>query len=570
MAKADCSLQSRIMSFATASAIYSLARQSRTSKTIMRIIQTGALAMMSFFASGCATNFVAPNYTDSKNNPYYESGDKDNPGYQDEEASQFIEFCVDLDNQDDRLARKVWFKNLKQSPKPKGNPPAQILPPQNPTADEYKDILVKLQEAAQKARQDTGTCDPYTYYLGHKPLPQDRPDQYLSDIDAIIDSKKWVRIYDSRERVANDVDRYFHHPNERTKDDEHWAKLYNEIRDKAVQDYSICWNRDVINEDPNLNGFGPWQNAWTLYKGVGKFAGSFAVAIRGTVFSNKPSVDENLVLDPVDGQKFLSAEVNLAGVSDTSLHGGFAHATFTLMLDERYGILHVLRGKDILSETGGVPDGARLYIIGHSQGAAMATMSHAFMHYALRRDNNSKLGSPVFSLQGAAYRLKSYGFAQPKPGNYTFAADFARITQKSDNAIVINNAIDPVPKVPLTLQGLADLDSDVTGNSIGEKFYRGIASIGGWVRHTVATNGEKYAKKYAEGYSYYYNYPYLKPLGNEKVGDSWDFVPAGRIITVFGDYIDNSDSSSMFFQHHATTYRELIKSLSPTLEAKRE
>ncbi|MDE2258882.1 MAG: hypothetical protein KGK17_00935, partial [Betaproteobacteria bacterium] len=451
-------------------------------------IRKGALIMMTLIITGCATNFVAPKFI-SHDNPYFESGDLNNRGYKQEEATQFIEFCVDLDNQDDRY----------------------------------------------KSEQDNQLPDPA---LGAK-----------------IDKRLWdpTPIYDSRLKVAEDVYRYIHTPNNRTAYDEHWSKLYEEIARKANQ-VSPQWNTQSVAKNPNLNGFGPWQNAWTLYKGRGSNENAYAIAIRGTVLSNRPSVVEDAILNPVEAQGFLDPNLNFAGVSDASLHGGFAHATLTLMLDNRYGVLHVLR------DEGKVPDGAKIFIIGHSQGASMATMAHAFMHYALRHDMKIDPVNPVFKLQNAGYRLKSYGFAQPKPGNYTFASDFARITQRSENAIIINNAIDPVPKIPPTLQTLADLDSDVTGPTLGAKVYRGIAGIGAWIRHLFATEGEKKVRNSAEGYGYFYNYPTIKIEGkNERTGSSWDFVPAGRVIMVYGSIpTDPKKQQDMFYQHHATTYRELI------------
>lgn len=451
----------------------------------------GALIMMTLLICGCATNFAAPKFVDP-DNPYFESGNPGNRGYKQDEAQQFIEFCVDLDNQDDRL---------------------------------------KLEQ-------------------NHQP-----PDHNLS---AHVREEWWdpVPIYDSRLSVAQDVNRYIHAPDKRNADDEHWAKVYNNIGEKADHVYSGKWDAQTLAKDPKLNGFGPWQNAWTLYKGRGPYTGAYAVVIRGTVFSNIPNVGEDLILNPVDAQNFLSAEVNLAGVTGTSLHGGFAHATFTLMLDDRYGVLHILKEKKVLEAA--MTQDTPLYIIGHSQGAAMATMAHAFMHYALRRDNSHN--PEVFSMKDAKYRLKSYGFAQPKPGNYTFAADFARITQKSDNAIVINNAIDPVPKLPLTLQSMADLDNDVPSDIWWEKLYRGVASVGARLRHIAAKDGEKFVRDHAKGYGYFYNHDKLMPIGGEKVGDSWDFVPAGRVIMVYGSAQHPEDP---FFQHHATTYRDLISTQLP-------
>jgi len=63
---------------------------------------------------------------------------------------------------------------------------------------------------------------------------------------------------------------------------------------------------------------------------------------------------------------------------------------------------------------------------------------------------NTADGSDPFTLRGAAYKLKSYTFAQPRPGNAQFALNFARITGGGATSFALNNTIDPVPMVPTT------------------------------------------------------------------------------------------------------------------------
>ncbi len=433
-----------------------------------------ALALLGWVGvttTGCSTT---GNRMDAEawKNQKYETGDVSDKGYRYDEAKAFIEFCVDLDSQDDRVKDK----------NPEFNPR--------------------------------------------------------------VDPNLWTQIYDSRSAVAKDVVRFRDHgTDEQTV---HWRKLFEKIVDRANSKYKNGWQEQTVSDDPDLNGFGPWQNAWLLYEGKGAYKGSYAIAIRGTVFSNEPSVAEDAIFHPVAARAFLSHAVQFADADNATLHSGFAHATFTLMLDDRYGILRVLHDKHVAT-------GSRLYIVGHSQGAAMATITHAFLHYAMRTDDLS--GAPAFGLKGMGYKLKSYGFAQPKPGNYAFSTDFARITQAADNAIVINNHIDPVPKVPLTLQAAGDLDSDFKGSSFGLRTLHFFAGIGSSIRGVVSFFGEPFARKSAEGYGYFYNYDNIKPLGSNTTASSWDFSPAGRVVMVFGTPGDPND---VFLQHHATTYRRLI------------
>jgi hypothetical protein len=296
----------------------------------------------------------------------FTSGDSGNKGYKYEEASQFIEFCVELDSQDDRM------------PNPK---------------------------------------DPK-----HDPMSPNFHQQ--------IDPKLWNPdpIYDSRKEVANDVIDFKDSGEIENEGNKGWVKLYRDILARASKEPPLAWTKKAFFDDARYNGFGPYQTAWLLYEGRNENAGAFAIAIRGTVFSAKPSAVEDVLFHPVLAQHFLSPSVSFASFNGASLHSGFAHATFSLLLDDRYGILHVLNQKIH------VPPDARLFIVGHSQGASMATMTHAFFHYAMK---DATATENLLDLYGKNYKLKSYVFAQPKPGNFAFAADFANITQALDNAIVI-------------------------------------------------------------------------------------------------------------------------------------
>ena len=162
------------------------------------------------------------------------------------------------------------------------------------------------------------------------------------------------------------------------------------------------------------------------------------------------------------------------------------------------------------------------------------------------------------SLYGKNYKLKSYVFAQPKPGNFEFSADFAYITQGLDNAIVINNDIDPVPQVPLTLQDLGDLGHDLPRTSIGTRVFHFIAGIGSGLRGVVGRIAEPIVRRSDAGFGYYYGYPNFIPDKKwENIASSWDFLPAGHVILVYGT--TPSDTTDEFLQHHACMYRNLIK-----------
>lgn len=441
-------------------------------------IALAALVVAVTCLNGCTTTGEVLMKRDLQPEQTYISGDPDNKGYKHEEAGQFIEFCVELDSQDDRMT--------------------------DPTNPNF-----------------TPQIDPALW----NPVP----------------------IFDSRKAVASDVIA-FRNTGE-TPENKGWAKLYREILDRAADQSKTSpdtWTAQSLAADPRFNGFGAYQSAWLLYEGRNQNAGAYAIAIRGTVLAAMPSVVEDVLFHPVQAQHFLTKSVSFASFEGASLHSGFAHATFSLLLDDRYGILRVLH--DIQ-----VPANSRLYIVGHSQGAAMATLTHAFLHYA---GKNATAGDNDFDLYGKNFKLKSYVYAQPKPGNFAFAADFASITQALDNAIVINNDIDVVPQVPLTLQDVGDLEGDLPGSSVGGRLLHYVSGLGGGLRGLVGRIAEPFVKNDNAGFGYYYNYERLGPIGKDKTASSWNFVSAGHVLMVYGRQGDPKDE---FVQHHAWMYRNLIK-----------
>jgi len=416
-------------------------------------------------------------------------------GYDQAEAVQFVEFCVELDSQDDRESH-----------------PGEIR---------YK---------------------------------------------AQVDTAEWKLVYDSRSAVDRDYFEYKRRPRAPSgtdvADDDlgRWAKLYDEIdRTAASRKIPLRQEGDVA-RNAVLNGFGPWQNAWLLYEGVGRNSGRHAIAIRGTVFAAEPSAIEDAIFQPVLGREFLSRKVSYSQNGAAQLHGGFAHAVFTLLLDRRYGVLEILKEHQVAPES-------MLYVVGHSQGAAMATIVHAFFVNAMSAAEAGP--EDPLGLRGSRYRLKSYAFAQPKPGNYAFAAEFAGYTQRPDNALVVNNHIDPVPKVPMTLESTADLDTDFHGHLLVARIVHSLGWPGKMLRSVVSGIADWFTRKSAEGYGNFYHWDAIKPLHEVASGASWDFVPAGRVIFVYGSAQD-APKDDTFYQHHSTTYRDLIRAQLGPLASNRQ
>lgn len=449
------------------------------------------LAVVVCFA-GCTTAGETPK-SEFQSMHQYTSGDPTNKGYKYLEASQFIEFCVELDSQDDRL-------------------PDPDHPSHDPTSPNYQ--------------------------------PQVNPDLWNPE-----------PLYDSRKEVAHDVVEFLNTGEKETDVNKGWIKLYRDIlaRVRDSKNPPKVVNEEMLFKDPRYNGFGPYQTAWVLYEGRNENAGAYAIAIRGTVFSAEPSVVEDVLFHPVRAQDFLSSSVSFATFPGAALHSGFTHATFSLLLDDRYGVLRVLHSNVLDKKTKPIPSNIRLYIVGHSQGASMATLTHAFFHYAMK---DATATSDVFDVYGKNYKLKSYVFAQPKLGNFAFAADFAYITQGLDNALVINNDIDLVPQVPLTLQDVEDLDGDLPGTSWKGKVLHRIGGIGSGLRGLISRIAEYFVRIEAAGYGYYYGYPRFTFETKDQVASSWNFMAAGHVLLVHGTPGDPADE---FLQHHAWTYRNLIK-----------
>src|SRR5208283_141394 len=101
--------------------------------------------------------------------------------------------------------------------------------------------------------------------------------------------------------------------------------------------------------------------------------------------------------------------VTFASLPRAEVHEGFAYGIFTQLFDGDYGVLARIKDE--------IPAGSTLIITGHSQGAALATLAHAFFYYAAQE---GRFGVPEMKL-----KLRSYVFAQPKPGNTQFTLDFA-------------------------------------------------------------------------------------------------------------------------------------------------
>lgn len=323
--------------------------------------------------------------------------------------------------------------------------------------------------------------------------------------------------------------------------------------------------------DIKTNGLEPLNNAWLLAKSKSE-RGVYAIAIRGTVAEMQSILaDAYATTIPayagIEYPRDNPLPIVFASTPMAEVHLGFAYAAMALLFDDDRGILTQL--KQILQQQ----RIDKLYITGHSQGAAVATLIHAFLYYAI---DDQRIPYGLHTLQDTA--LKSYLFAQPKPGNLQFAQDFARIAK--DNAFVVNNDRDPVPQVPLSLETISEVatyvEADNADVAVGSLFDRMISRI------TTAKNDFRgilaelptdiMAKKFDKaniGQSLKDYFSDSEIQLEDSKAKSLNYTLAGQLIPVFGIVkggdlypivkIDGEEKLDVLLQHHATSYRKLIE-----------
>lgn len=319
--------------------------------------------------------------------------------------------------------------------------------------------------------------------------------------------------------------------------------------------------------DPTKNGFGDFDSAWTLWKlnTDSNKPPVYALAFRGTVFANKASAIEDALATTVVADhgiecpkgKFLP--ITFAKLPRAEVHEGFAYALFEILFDYNYGALKALQN---------IPTNSTLIITGHSQGAALATLAHAFFYYAAQEKR--------FGIAEKNLTLRSYVFAQPKPGNMHFAMDFANITGGGANSFVFNNTLDPVPMLPPTHLFFAEAFEDLPSMSIGWKTLQFVNNTFNWTRsgvskffsYKLAGKIKRVTKKHKHGVPDYYMADKLVEGSKRSAhwGVSQAYASAGYLIPLRGlrdgfEYYHVSHAEDDFVQHHATSYRRLMEKL---------
>ena len=340
-------------------------------------------------------------------------------------------------------------------------------------------------------------------------------------------------------------------------------------------------------------GYGPFDNEWKLWRSR-QDGSTFAVVIRGTVY-NKESIVEDFIATTLRAEKvvipagndksisfrlastsYRSAEIEDAPVAE--VHAGFAYGLAAVLFDRTYGLLDALKKS--------VPPGSRLYITGHSQGAAIATLLYSFMHYACAKGVPGELpqeecadyaNSERFGLSDKNLSLKAYVFAQPKPGNWRYAMDLGLAGANSGLFFAINNFDDPVVQVPLAFQLASDsLTSQEIDALPHHRFLAFVTEFAHAVRThvSVAVNeavldDDFLRNKGGGSYADQLDPAYVDGTAKARVAtgsSSLNYVPAGHVISVRALSTDTQDyrkvanpKDDFLWEHHLWRYQQLSK-----------
>jgi len=293
---------------------------------------------------------------------------------------------------------------------------------------------------------------------------------------------------------------------------------------------------------------GPFDNMWQLWKRTAD--GAFAVVVRGTTM-NAGSILEDLIALMIKGKGTLQLggmqfDYQFAADPLADVHIGFALGALLLLKDPASGILAQFAKN-------GVGANSKVYVTGHSQGAAVATLIRSYLEYAA--DSPKQVG------------YKTYVYAQPKPGNDHYAEDFENRFCDNDLAFRITNSLDWVPQVPFTIEFLSDIN---TPNPLS---VLGALTIPLAVLQKAVDQFVVIARMHARAQLQAASASVAK-LGaiatsaptvgaDAQLVPTLNFVNAGTEIALMGVPCVGDQCKDGFFEHHASTYYGLLQQQFP-------
>jgi hypothetical protein len=199
------------------------------------------------------------------------------------------------------------------------------------------------------------------------------------------------------------------------------------------------------------------------------------------------------------------------------------------------------------------------YLVGHSQGGAIAFLLNAWIHERIAEGYFPK------NLQ-----LKTYCSAAPKPGNQQFAYDFERKNQEGW-AYNIINPDDWVPETPTSIQVPTDFSatnpfSDIQHLKKGKKLKERLAIR--YIHKKLTSNNLKAMRKYKRILGYKLEKPVRKQLKGLEIPaylSTSNYMRCGMSIVLNpdADYYSKypKQAADIFMHHFHEPYRYLAERL---------
>ena len=320
-------------------------------------------------------------------------------------------------------------------------------------------------------------------------------------------------------------------------DSSHWATF--SIADPS--DFSLAYRSPVTGLD----------NKWDLW--MNKEHTIAAISIRGSTTSNISWLENfYAAMVPANGELQLNDSTTfryqLADNEKAAVHAGWLVAVASMATDINAKI-------DSCYKTG-IHD---FYIVGHSQGGAIAYLLTSYLHY---RQMSDSLPRDIY--------FKTYCSAAPKPGNLFYAYDYEQYTTNGWAYNVVNTA-DWVPQTPVGVQTLEDFNATNPFTNAGavirkQKFPKNLV-----LRHTynrlfkTTRKARETYQRYLGDIVYKFVHKALPQLKEPDYYESMQFERAGNFIILNADddyYKKFPDSKDKIFTHHSiNAYLYLLKKL---------
>lgn len=304
-------------------------------------------------------------------------------------------------------------------------------------------------------------------------------------------------------------------------------------------------NWTLVFDSPQI---GIFDNKWQLWQFSSGQVTQYAVLIRGTVYEAGSIIDDLLaVMIPASGSitvDSIALSYQLAANPQAGVHLGFALALLILLYDPTDGILIKL-GEN-------VSIGSDVFVAGHSQGAAIATLCRSYLNYSDFQK--------IFN-----YNYKTYVFSQPKPRNDYYGYDYESVT--GDMGFTLTNTQDWVPQVPFTFELPGDVNKP-NPLSVLSSQQAALASA----TSDIATLRENLATAQLQKYEAQLGLLGQKLKGQDlketsisQIGSNITILPTlnftgcGVPIILQGVPGTNPcDATDFFWQHHGAMYYDLI------------